>query len=231
MFAVGWLGMRPAAFAAVHGKPVAGWRELIWRGAVRLVCGCGLIVLARFVWERGEGAMRDSTQYVLATALLLTGVSLALHFGLLNVLAGLWRGVGANCRALFLAPLYATSLTEFWGRRWNLAFSEMAAAAVFRPLRRWAGVRTATAAVFLFSGLLHELAISLPVRAGFGLPMLYFALHAAAVPVEQALARAGWAVDRVVWIGRLWTAAWLLLPLPLLFHAPFVRGCLLPMIS
>ena len=111
-------------------------------------------------------------------SLLLPALSLVLHFGLLNVLAGVWRSAGANCRALFRAPLCATSLTEFWGRRWNLAFSEMAATAVFRPLSRWAGSCAATAVVFLFSGLLHELAISLPVRAGFGLPLLYLPFEA-----------------------------------------------------
>jgi hypothetical protein len=35
---------------------------------------------------------------------------------------GAWRLAGVDRRPLFLAPLRSTSLAEFWGRRWNLAF-------------------------------------------------------------------------------------------------------------
>jgi alginate O-acetyltransferase complex protein AlgI len=163
--------------------------------------------------------------------LLLPGLSLILHFGIFNVLAGLWRRVGADCRSLFRAPLHSTSLSEFWSKRWNLAFVEMATCGVFRPLKDVVGPRMATAAVFLYSGLLHELAISLSVRAGFGRPLLYFALHGVAVLCEKRLDRAGWSINRSVWLGRLWTAAWILLPLPLLFHPAFLRGCLLPLLG
>jgi D-alanyl-lipoteichoic acid acyltransferase DltB (MBOAT superfamily) len=122
-------------------------------------------------------------------------------------------------------------LSEFWGRRWNLAFSEMTALAVFRPLRGVVGPQPATVAAFLFSGLLHELAISLPARAGYGLPLLYFALHAGAMQMETALSRRGRPVDSIRWVGRVWTLAWLVLPLPVLFHRPFLRGCVWPLIG
>jgi D-alanyl-lipoteichoic acid acyltransferase DltB (MBOAT superfamily) len=168
---------------------------------------------------------------VLVTILLLPGLSLLIHFGLFNVLAGLWRLCGADCRALFRDPLKSTSLHEFWSRRWNLAFSQMTALSVFRPLKGIVGDRMATMSAFLFSGLLHELAISLPARSGYGLPLLYFALHATAMYIENALARAGSPVDSVRWIGRLWTMAWLVLPLPILFHQPFLRGCVWPLIG
>jgi alginate O-acetyltransferase complex protein AlgI len=59
------------------------------------------------------------------------------------------------------------------------------------------------------------MAISLPVRAGYGLPLLYFAIHGALVLVERALGRG---------LGRVWTLAALALPLPLLFHRPFLEG-------
>jgi hypothetical protein len=49
--------------------------------------------------------------------LLLPGLSLVLHFGVFNLLAGAWRLAGVDCRPLFLAPLESTSLAEFWGRR------------------------------------------------------------------------------------------------------------------
>jgi alginate O-acetyltransferase complex protein AlgI len=240
LFAAGWLGMRPGEFAQVParlapphttGRMLRGAGDLIRRGLVRLSCGLALMFAARWAWHWSDGVLSETGRWTATMALLLPGVSLVLHFGLVNLLAGFWRRFGADSKALFRAPLRATSLAEFWGRRWNLAFSEMTAVSVFRPLRNWIGTRGATAAAFLFSGVLHELAISLPVKAGFGLPMLYFALHAVAVMFEDSLAAAGWAVDRRPWLGRAWAAAWLLLPLPLLFHPAFLRGCVAPLIG
>ena len=74
---------------------------------------------------------------------------------------------------------------------WNLAFSEMTAVAVYRPLSAPLGRGTATLGAFLFSGVLHELAISLPVLAGFGLPSLYFALHGLLVLVKRTARKGG----------------------------------------
>jgi alginate O-acetyltransferase complex protein AlgI len=67
-------------------------------------------------------------------------------------------------------------------------------------------------AVFLGSGLLHELAITLPVRAGFGLPTLYFTFHGALTLIERKLGRP---------IGRLLALLAVILPLGLLFPPAF----------
>jgi alginate O-acetyltransferase complex protein AlgI len=88
-----------------------------------------------------------------------------------------------------------------------------------------------TLAAFLFSGLLHELAISLPVRAGFGLPLLYFAIHGALMLTERGLERAGRPVYRRPGLGRAWTTFWLVAPLPILFHRPFLRGVVWPILG
>jgi len=53
----------------------------------------------------------------------------------------------------------------------------MMALCVQRPLARTVGRRRALLAAFGLSGLLHEVAISLPVQAGFGLPTAYFVLQ------------------------------------------------------
>ena len=66
-----------------------------------------------------------------------------------------------------------------------------------------------------FEGEYYTQLAAVPVRAGFGLPMAYFALHAAAMLAERRLALEGWR-------GRAWTVAWVILPLPLLFHGPFL---------
>jgi hypothetical protein len=103
----------------------------------------------------------------------------------------------------------------------------MTATSVYRPLASRIGRGSALAAAFAFSGLLHEMALSAPVRAGFGLPLLYFLLHGGLVGVERALARAGLPLQG--WTGRLWAGFWLVAPLPLLLHPAFVSGVLWPL--
>jgi alginate O-acetyltransferase complex protein AlgI len=144
-----------------------------------------------------------------------------LHFGVFDIVAGIYRLHGVAVNELFRSPLHARSLTEFWSRRWNIGFSEMISALVQRPLRR-VSASGALYASFLASGLLHELAISVPVRAGYGLPTLYFLIQGALVALEKKTARTP---------GRLWTLFWLAAPLPLLFHPPFIRGIVLPLVG
>jgi hypothetical protein len=223
-FAACWPGMRPPLFDNL-GARIEGGGPLIVKGVVRLVLGAALIGLSRL-------AVIETGSKVLATALLLPGLSLVLHFGLFNLGAGMWRLFGAPCSSLFLAPLASTSLTEFWGRRWNLAFTEMCQLVVYRPLSPHLGKGASTAAAFLFSALLHELAISVPAKAGYGLPLLYFLLHGALTVGEKRLARGGHTVDaRSPWLGRIWTLSWLAIPMPILFHPPFLREVLWPLIG
>src|SRR5437762_242333 len=145
--------MRPTPFASAAGAALPGAGALVKRGIVRLVLGVALLALARVVWV-------TTGSRFLATALALPGLSFILHFGIFNLVAGAWRLAGVDVYALFRAPLLSKSLAEFWGRRWNLAFSEMTAIGVYRPLARLTGKPPALVVAFLFSGLLHELAFS-----------------------------------------------------------------------
>jgi alginate O-acetyltransferase complex protein AlgI len=230
-FAALWPGMRPAVFAGAGRGPRPGAVALVGRGLLYGGSGLGLAWLAWLAWHHGRPTLSDEAACVLATALLLAGLSLMLHFGAFNVLAGLWRLAGVEARPLFRAPLAARSLADFWGRRWNLAFSEMTALAVYRPLSGRLGRGAAIAGGFVASGLLHELAISVPVLAGFGLPLSYFLLHGALVLVERRLEAAGRAVSTWGWGAHLWVLGWLALPLPVLFHRPFLRGVVWPLIG
>ena len=223
-FAALWPGMRPTPFAGAGGPPLPGAGALVRRGAIRLVLGAMLVALARAAWT-ATGSL------ALATALILPGLSFILHFGIFNLAAGAWRRAGVDVHALFRAPLRSRSLAEFWGRRWNLAFSEMTAVGVYRPLSAVTGKPVALVVAFLFSGLLHELAISLPVRAGFGLPLLYFAIHGLLMLAERALARAGRPIHNRPLVGQAWTTFWLVAPLPILFHRPFLRGVVWPLLG
>ena len=212
-FATLWPGMRPALVARLQpGR--SGAASLLRTGLAYVALGSTLFLVALLAW-------RWTGSTVLSTVLLLPALSLLLHFGAFGILAGLWRGAGADVGPLFRAPWRSASLGEFWSRRWNLAFSEMTSLAVYRPLALRLGRRAALVAAFLFSGLLHEVAISLPVRAGYGRPMLYFAIHGVLTQVERERGP----------FGRAATLLAVVLPLPLLFHPPFLQGVIWPLLG
>jgi hypothetical protein len=219
-FVTGWFGMRPQIFEGLGGKSLPGGRELILFGIIRILLGAALLMLARWISIHFKG------YEIIITGLLLIAVSLILHFGILNISAGAWRFMGADTRTLFRSPLSSTCLSEFWGKRWNIAFSEMTSIAIYRPLKTPIGTTFATLLAFLFSGLLHEMAISLPVKAGFGLPLLYFLIHGLVMLLEKEMERRGFSIRKYSWAGRAWVIFWLLLPLPFLFHKAFVKGIL-----
>lgn len=208
-----WPGMRPEAFARRDVKP-DGAAALVAQGVAHATCGIALVLGARTVLE-------CTGSHALATVLLLPGLSLIVHFGLFDVLAGLWRAAGARTASLFRAPWAARSLAELWSERWNVAFSEMTAIAIYRPLAHVLGRDGALVASFLFSGLAHEVAISLPVHAGYGLPTAYFLLHALLVLREERHGPAPTAL-------RL---AAIVLPLPILFHPAFLRAIAWPLLG
>jgi hypothetical protein len=56
---------------------------------------------------------------------------------------------------------------------------------VGRPVEARFGGNVGLMAIFVVSVLLHELAITLPVRIGFGLPTLYFTLHGMLTLLEK----------------------------------------------
>jgi alginate O-acetyltransferase complex protein AlgI len=215
------VGMSPEAFRGVGGPPRRGSGWLLARAAGHTAIGLGLILMAR---ESCLTSDAGSLESVFPSVLLLVGVCLVFHFGLLTLLAAAWRLLGVPADELHRRPTAARSLTEFWGRRWNLPFAALTARVVYRPLRRRVGAPAALFAAFALSGVLHELAVSVPVRAGFGGPLAYFLLHGAVVLAERRLRPEAWGLA-----GRVWTAAWLIAPLPLLFHTPFLDGVVRPL--
>ncbi len=208
LFCLLWPGMQPSAFR-VRRPPLPGVAALAGAGAARMAVGVGLAAASRYLPD------------ALAPLLLLPGLSLVLHFGLFDVATAAFRRLGFDVSRPFRSPWRSRSLSEFWGRRWNLAFVEMLTLGVYRPLQRVAGRTTGAVAAFLLSGLFHELAISVPVGAGYGGPSLYFALHGGLVLLER----------RTGYRSRAATFAALLLPAPILFHPPFLHGVILPVIG
>lgn len=208
-----WFGMQPRVFAT-RTAPI----RVPHHGARNVAIGAALFALARLAVL---ALPRDAARIV-ATPILFVALGLVFHFGLFELVASFWRRRGVAVEELFRAPFRAPSLGDFWSRRWNLGFVAMMAAGIHRPLRARIGKSAALLGSFAVSGLLHELAISVPARGGYGLPTLYFVLQGALVLAE----RRGF-----IRPSRALTLAAVLLPLPLLFPPPFLRGVLWPLIA
>lgn len=155
------------------------------------------------------------------------GIVLVLHFGILHLLSCTWRRFGMPARPLMNKPLASTSLSEFWGRRWNTAFRDLTYRFLFRPCRLWFGPRAGILAGFLFSGVIHDVVISVPARGGYGGPTVFFAIQGAAMLVERSAFGRQAGLD-AGWPGRLFAIVVLLAPAGLLFHRPFVIGIIVP---
>jgi alginate O-acetyltransferase complex protein AlgI len=151
------------------------------------------------------------------------GLILVLHFGLFGMVAGFWQHRGLRAVPIMNRPIAARSIAEFWGRRWNLAFRDLTHPLLFAPLaKRW-GIAAATWISFGVSGLAHELVISVPAGAGYGLPTAYFLLQALGIFLERHLGIRRSNVSR--W---LLTHAFTALPAFFLFHPPFVERVMVP---
>ena len=216
-----WPGMNAPTFlrADLPPPPRPGLAELAFALA-KLALG-----LALAAWATRHA---DTAPVVVAGWAGMLGVIFTFHFGFFHLLSWGWRRAGVAAPPLMRMPIAARSLAEFWGERWNTAFAEAARRFLLRPLaRRW-GTAAAGAIVFLVSGVIHELAISLPARGGWGGPTLYFMLQAAGVAAEKSARgrRLGLGAGGR---GRLWTLAVTALPLPLLFHAPLVERVVVPL--
>ena len=160
----------------------------------------------------------------------LIGLAFVLHFGLFDLLSLSWRHFGVDARPIMRSPINATSLAEFWGERWNMAFRDLAHAYVFRPLVPRIGVHGATMATFIVSGLIHDLVISVPAGGGFGQPTLYFVLQGLGLFFERTRLARRLGLGRGK-IGWLYCLAVIALPVGLLFHRPFIDRVVLPMLA
>jgi hypothetical protein len=217
-----WPGMDARTFLAGVRNDRATLRPAAseWLFAfAKLALGLALLAVASLVrfepaWLRGWLAM--------------AGIAFVLHFGLFHVLSCFWRSLGIVAVPLMHWPIAATSLTEFWSRRWNLAFRDLTHRFVFRPLASRFGGVVALWVGFLLSGLVHDAVISGPAGGGYGLPTLFFLLQAGGMMIERkVLGRQNAARAR----GWLFTAAFLIVPAPLLFHTAFLNNVVLPFVD
>jgi hypothetical protein len=157
----------------------------------------------------------------------MVGLIIFLHFGAFKMVSLLWQSFGVKAEPIMSAPLRSTSLAEFWGKRWNLGFRQLAHELIFRPLYRNVGPEAAGFLVFVFSGLIHDLVISLPARGGYGLPTMYFLVQGTGVMIEHSRVGKKLGLARGA-CGWCFMMLFLTLPLFWLFHPWFVMRVILP---
>ncbi len=220
-FALFWPGMDARTFcekAFIPPPPLRNWCS----PAAKTVLG------ATLVWV---GVPLTGTTHPLLTAWTgMLGIVLLLHFGLFHLLALVWRTLGIDARPIMQSAAKSTSLSRFWGTSWNVAFTDLMHEHVFKGVAKHSGAPTALVTVFLISGGLHELMISLPAHGGYGLPTAYFMFQAFGSLFERSrFGRAlGLGSGRKGWCFVALVAG---LPAFWLFHPPFVHNVILPMLS
>jgi Membrane bound O-acyl transferase family len=213
-----WPGMDASAFLSGSRPHKPAWAAWCWAFFKASIGAALLWFIARQV---------PSSLPLVRGWVGLLGLAFLLHFGCFDLIALGWQSLGVRAEPIMRRPTSSRSLAEFWGRRWNLGFRQLSHDFVFRPLYSRVGLLSATLLVFLVSGLIRELVISVPARGGYGLPTAYFILQGLGVIFERSRGARfpglghgvlGWAFTALVTAG----------PVYFLFHPPFVLRVVLP---
>jgi hypothetical protein len=218
-YLLAWPGMDADAFLNAKERAAPPVRSAWLSAMFKTMLGAILLwVLARFV-PQGQPLLRGWVGMI--------GLILLLHFGTFQIAALVWQKAGVAAEPIMSAPLRSACLAEFWGKRWNLGFRQFAHDLIFRPLYRRLGAEAAGFLVFVASGLIHDLVISVPARGGYGFPTLYFLLQGAGVAVERSQFGKRFGLGRGL---RGWCFMVIFLTVPVfgLFHPPFVLRVILP---
>ena len=218
-YLLAWPGMDAAAFLETNPRTPCCPRAEWIRAASHLLLGTSLVFLV-------ARRLPAENPYVVGW-IGMVGFVLMLHFGAFHLISCLWRGFDLEARPLMNRPLHSTSLGDFWGRRWNTAFRDLTYRFLFRPLTARFGPRAGVLAGFAFSGLVHDLVISVPAGAGYGGPTLFFTIQGVAVVIERSELGRRVGFGRGM-MGRSFATVSLVAPVALLFHRPFVVGIITP---
>lgn len=200
----------PARKVGVAGTSEAG---ALWLDGIR-----NILFGAALLW----GVARLFSHPLAAGWVGMVGLIFMLHFGVFHLVTAFWGGLGLKVKPVMRNPLAATTLAEFWGQRWNTSFRDLAHRTLFIPVARRFGETGATWFVFTISGLVHEVVISVPAGAGYGLPTAYFLVQGAGLIMERRYCKLPTTIKHLRTV--LFTAA----PAFFLFHPPFVEGVMVP---
>jgi len=216
-----WVGMNAPRFLSADPlQPIQRPRAMNWlEGVWNTIAGATLF------WGT-QHFVGTSSQILLGWSGMI-GTALMLHFGAFHIMSCAWRSVGIDAPPLMNHPTRSTSVGDFWSRRWNTAFRDVTHQFLFRPLAARLGVTKALLLGFVFSGLIHELVITVPANGGYGGPTAFFCLQGFAILFERSPAGRRIGLGRG-WPGWLFSAAVLLLPVRLLFPDAFVLRIAVP---
>ncbi|XP_055816190.1 acyl-CoA--sterol O-acyltransferase 1-like [Solanum dulcamara] len=154
---------------------------------------------------------------------------------ILNIVSAAVRGVSrVQLESPMNDPHLASSLQDFWSKRWNLMVTNMLRSTIYDPVRyivgdwiprKWAPI-PAVLATFFVSGLMHELFFYYIGRLKpSGEAMMFFLIHGVALSLEiviKKILNGKFLVPRII-SGPLalsfiiFTSFWLFFP-------PFLRG-------
>ena len=221
--ALGYLFLWPG----MDAKPFMGEGEPARKPAPRewLAAGFKLLLGAGIMW--GLVPLAGEARPIAAGWCGMIGLIFILHFGAFHLLALAWRARGVAAEPIMRAPAASTSLSAFWGERWNRGFNQLAHDLLFRTTYRRIGVAGAMLLVFLASGLVHDLVISVPAGALYGLPTAYFLVQGIGVLIERSRLGRRAGLNRGA-AGWLFMAIFTAGPAYWLFHVPFINAVMNP---
>jgi Membrane bound O-acyl transferase family len=216
-----WIGVQPRQFLVGQRTAVRAPIPTL-SGVVRnIITGAVLLWLVPRMLPQG-------TPWAIRFWIALVGFSFLFLVARFDFWSLMFRAMGFAVEKLWDCPIAATSLGDFWGRRWNRIVPGFLREVVFLPVAHRAGAKVALVAVFLYSGIYHE-GVSFMARSGYGGPTLYFLLQCLGVAIENSRP-----VRRLFrgrhWIARAWTFAVIVLPVGLFLHPGLVNGYLVPML-
>jgi hypothetical protein len=216
-----WIGLQPKQFLVgqrtAPDAPIPTWRAWF----VNIVTGAVLLWLVPRFLPAG-------TPWAIRFWIALVGLCFLFLIARFDFWALIFRAMGFAVEKLWDCPIAATSLGDFWGKRWNRIASGFLREVIFLPVARRAGAKVALLAVFLYSGVYHEF-VSFMARSGYGGPTLYFLLQCLGVAIENS--RRGRRLLRGrLWVGRVWTFGVVVLPVGLILHRGIVDEYLVPLL-
>ena len=194
-------------------RPLSAWPSFLSGALIRV----GALLLYYWLFWKAVNAFHLRglvLSYLAAPAvmLMLEVIVVALTF--------LWLPGRALLPSPHRSPWLSRSVSDFWGRRWNVWMSDWFRYALFERMRRRPFL--AMWLVFLVSGLAHEYVLNLTLwivtgKALFGTMMVYFLLQGAGVFVERRFLKKDSPGSMLF--------TWLVVagPLPLVFHESMLR--------
>ena len=202
------------AFCALHSAVVHAFVCGIFHRAILSFAGVGSISERSTIIDE---TLSFFVRYLRASIIsvftvIVSCTSLQMGYDLCTILAVLFLGQDpAQWPPAFDAPWRATSLHEYWGRRWQQWFRRTFLFLAGYPFSIFFGRVGIVFGAFLASAVMHDIVlVNLDSRIEFGWMLVGFGMMAPGLLAERAFRRlTGKKVDGA--LGRVWTMVWLLL--------------------